>query len=117
VRGNAGEQGLCPVASKLPHGKRLGRGERVQPETRERQRMTRHAGRSEHRIFKARPPFDDPSDRPPVGFGVDAKTCRGPRHRSLHDDRLASVEGMCEHRSRLDPLEAMRGERKRAPEG
>ena len=119
---------LHRLAYRLAHFVRLPRGdadvtlavahgdEGVEAEARQLQRMAWRARWPEHIRFDLGPRVDDRPDQPPVGGRVILQLGRRALDRSMNDGARPIVEGVREHRSRLDPFEAVRFERQRAKE-
>jgi len=66
---------------------------------------------------EAGPMFGEAADRKPVGIAISAEVCAGFGERAVDHGCGSIVEGMRDGDGRLDPLEAVIGERHRSEHG
>jgi hypothetical protein len=112
VRRDAAEQRTRSLGAESPR-RALSRGERRQPEARERERMSRPSQRTEHRRVNPRPILHDPTDHTAIGIRVAVEPARGALDIAMDRGRRTPVQRMREHHRRLDPLETELRQRQR----
>jgi hypothetical protein len=83
------------------------RGQRVQPEAREQQRIARPAQRTEDHLDQARIVVHERLDHASVRIRIAAELPRGGVDRTLERDRLARPQHVRHRRGRVDPLQTM----------
>ncbi len=94
----------------------VGRLQRRQAETTERDRMPRHTGRPEHGMLELRPRLNDRSDQVLIGLLIAAECLRGTRQRPFDHASGLVVHRMRHHGRWLDPFETVVSQRQRPQE-
>ena len=115
--GDPCEQAACLVGFELGAGQAPGRTQRRQPESRERERMTRHV---DDWLQEFAPELvgiaHQRTEQRAPGAPVRAEGVGRIDHRSLEDGRATAIERMGDRRVRLDQLDAARGQIDRCEE-
>ena len=116
VCAHAGEHGARPIAAKSEPGQHLSRPHRGQAEANERKRVAREAERAEELLDDALPIAGKRPHEAPIRPRIPAELTRRRSNIALHHHSRAIVERMGQGRGRLDPRQAVLGQRQATPQ-